>query len=409
MKIVHINSFFMPTMGYQERYLATHQAGMGHEVCIVTSTRRFPPGEYKWLSQQLGLEERPPGIYTDELPGVTVIRLNPRMQRGLRMWMEGLEDVLLEISPDILVAHGLTSPNVGRVLAMKLSGRLGPKCAVIVDDHMLYSAAPQDFKHLLFYRFISLVWTPLLRRIGARFVGVSEETGEFMKEFYGLSDREVEVIPLGVDAELFRFDPGGRRSIRARHGIAEGDVVIIETGKLIPQKGQHLLLQAAVPLLRNRSDVWLMLIGAGDPAYAQGLQETATRGGVAPRVLFLPALPHNTLPAYYSAADVAVWPFQESMSALDASACQLPVVMRDSIAGRERTSEGRGRTYSTIPDLTRILDELASNPIVRKDMGRRGREYIERNLDWGVISRRFVELGAGAPFGRTGAAPRTAG
>jgi glycosyltransferase involved in cell wall biosynthesis len=409
-KIVHINPYFMPSMGYQERYLATHQTRMGHQVWIVTSVRKFPPGEYQWLSQQLGADERPPGAYTDELPGVTVVRLACRLQLGHRIWMKGLEDTLRAIGPDIVVAHGLTGPHVGRVLAMKLSRRLGPKCAVVVDDHMLYSAAPQDFKHLFVYKLVSLLWTPLLRSIGARFVGVSGETGEFMKEFYGLKDHEVEVIPLGVDADLFRFDPEGRRSVRQDHGIPEGDVVIIETGKLIPPKGQHLLLEGAVPVLRRRVNAWLMLVGAGDPDYTRSLKETAAREGVAARVLFVPAQPHNALPAYYSAADIAVWPMQESMSVLDASSCNLPVVLRDSAVGRERTTEGRGRNYSTIPDLSRILDELVENPELRREMGRQGRSFIERNLDWRVISRRFVDVtGEGPSVGVSKPVPMASG
>src|SRR5256885_6845024 len=57
--------------------------------------------------------------------------------------------------------------------------------SVVVDDHMLYSAAKMDFSHRLFYRFVRWFWTPLLRALGVRFVGVSEETCEFIKDVYG--------------------------------------------------------------------------------------------------------------------------------------------------------------------------------------------------------------------------------
>lgn len=394
MKVVHLTSFFLPTMGYQERYLVSHQRDMGHQVWVVTGNVKYPATEYQWLSQQLGPRVVPPATYHDEMPGVPVVRLECTHEIGPRLWLRGVEKTLTELDPDVLVVHGMTTPNVARVAAMKLTRKLGPKCGVIVDDHMLYSAAKMGLAHRLFYRFIRMVWTPTLRELGFRFVGVSEETVEFIKDVYGVHDEEAHMLPLGVDADLFTFDPKARADLRRQIGIPEDAVVCIQTGKFIPQKGQHLLLEASIPVLRRRPEYWLLLIGAADPDYSRKLRETADREGVSSRVLMLPAMPHDSLPGYYSAADIAVWPLQESMSVQDASSCGRAVIMRDSIAGRERTTDGRGRTYATIPQLTQILEELAADSALREQMGRCGREYIEKNLDWRVIARRFVELGS---------------
>lgn len=392
MKIVHLTTFFIPSLGYQERYLVRHQIAMGHQVTVVTANLKYPATEYHWLSQQLGERVKPPGTYLDEYPDTTVVRLECTREIGPRLWLKGVERTLERLDPDLLVVHGMTTFTAGRVALMKFLRRLGPRCAVVVDDHMLYSAAKMDFAHRLFYRFVQWIWTPMLRASGMKFVGVSEETCAFIEDVFGVRKGESTMLPLGVDAELFTFDAAGRARVRRELGIPEDAVVIIQTGKFIALKGQHLLLEAAVPVMKARRDLWLLMIGPGDPAYIRTLQETAAREGIAERVLVRPALEHDDLPPYYSACDIAVWPMQESMSVQDASSCGLAVVMRDSIVGRERTTEGRGRTYKSIPDLTRILDELAGNPDLRREMGRSGRAYVEKNLDWKVIARRFVEL-----------------
>jgi len=42
MKIVHLMSWYMPNMGYQENYLPAEQKKLGHDVEIITSDRYTP-------------------------------------------------------------------------------------------------------------------------------------------------------------------------------------------------------------------------------------------------------------------------------------------------------------------------------------------------------------------------------
>src|SRR5439155_26509533 len=146
---------------------------------------------------------------------------------------QGGAKVVGSIDPNVLVVRGMTTPNVGRIAAMKFLRRLRPTCGVVVDDHMLYSAAKMDLPHRLFNRFVSLAWTPMLRALGVRFVGVSEETCEFIQDVYGVRKEETHMLPLGVDAELFTFSSEARRKTRRSYGIPEDAVVIIQTGKFI--------------------------------------------------------------------------------------------------------------------------------------------------------------------------------
>jgi glycosyltransferase involved in cell wall biosynthesis len=408
MKIVHLTGFFMPTMGYQERYLALHHVEMGHQVWVLTSALRHPLGEYQWLGSD-GQERRmTPGLRTDELPGVQVIRLEAKVELRQRVWLVGLERALREIDPDMIVAHGMNNFNTLRVVLMRLSARLKPSCTIVTDDHMLFSAGGKGAARSMFYFLIAKAWMPLMRRARVQFVAVSDETKLFVEKFYGLRPAEVLVIPLGVDVETFQRDEARGQDLRRQLGIPADARVIIQTGKIIANKGQQILLEAALPLLAQDSKVWVVFVGTGDPQYIQSLQLMASGKGVQERVRFIPPVHHDALPAYYSAADIAVWPLQESMSVQDASACQLPVIMRNSHVGRERTSHGRGRTYSSPAELTEALGWLVRDASARKEMGMRGREFIERELSWRQLARRFLDLRKREPRVVGNALPPTA-
>jgi len=292
----------------------------------------------------------------------------------------------------MIVAHGMNNLNTLRVVLMRLSGKLKPSCTIVTDDHMLFSAGGKSVARSLFYFLIAKAWMPLMRRARVQFVAVSDETKLYVEQFYGLRPAEVLVIPLGVDVDTFQRDEARGHDLRRHLGIPIEATVIIQTGKIIANKGQQILLEAALPLLVQDPRVWVVFVGTGDPQYIQSLQSLSSGKGVQERVRFIPPVHHDALPAYYSAADIAVWPLQESMSVQDASSCQLPVIMRNSHVGRERTSHGRGRTYSSPAELTEALGWLVRDASARKEMGRRGREFIERELSWRQLAKRFLEL-----------------
>src|SRR5205085_1871212 len=79
-----------------------------------------------------------------------------------------------------------------------------------------------------------------------------------------------------------------------------------------------------------------------------------------------PFVPVHELRNYYRAADVGVWPTQESLSMQDAAACGLPIVANDTMAATERL-DGNGAVYklNDLEDLVGVLLELR-DPETRK-------------------------------------------
>ena len=135
----------------------------------------------------------------------------------------------------------------------------------------------------------------------------------------GIAAERITVLRNGVDLALFR--PQHRAAARRAYGF-EGKT-LLSIGHLIKRKGHHHVIAA----LRRLPAFALAIVGEGPERGA--LEALARRLGVASRVRFLGALPHDALPSFYSAADALVlassregWP----NVLLEAMACGTPVV-----------------------------------------------------------------------------------
>jgi len=150
-------------------------------------------------------------------------------------------------------------------------------------------------------------------------------------ELYGAAPARVRVVPYGVDRA--RFHPGDREAARAALGVTRPHVLAF-VGRLQPLKAPDVAVLALAALARQRPDldVELLVVGGasgngnGEPAR---LAKLAADAGVADRVRFLAAQPHDRLATVYRAADLVLMPsWSESFGlvALEAQACGTPVV-----------------------------------------------------------------------------------
>jgi glycosyltransferase involved in cell wall biosynthesis len=161
----------------------------------------------------------------------------------------------------------------------------------------------------------------------------------------GVEESQIEVLPNGVDCEL--FDAAGRapRS-RSPHRL-------LVVGHLKPGKGHRAVIEA----LRSLSECELEV--AGDGPLRRELEEYAAAAGVTERVRFLGSVPHSKLPERYRAADALILASdREGMPnvVLEALACGTPVVA---------TRVGGVPEIMTDPVAGVLLDSAASSAIVK--------------------------------------------
>jgi len=248
----------------------------------------------------------------------------------------------------------------------------------------------------------------LLRRI-ARGNDVITYLGDYQRTrlaraLGGLTD--LQRLAPGVDVDAFHPGVDGS-AVRGRHGLT-GRPVIVCVSRLVPRKGQDMLIRALPAVRRQVPDAALLLVSGGP--YRQKLERLAREQGVEQDVVFTGSVPWAELPEHYAAGDVYAMPCRTRAAGLDveglgivyleASATGLPVVGGDSGGAPDAVREGEtgyvvgGRD---VPALAARLTDLLSDPTRAKAMGEAGRAWVERDWRWETQAARLTTLLAHAP------------
>lgn len=204
---------------------------------------------------------------------------------------------------------------------------------------------------------------------------------------YGVAP-PVEVVPLGVDLEL--FNPA-RRNGRLRQSLGVGDesTMLIYAGRLDSEKRPHVLLDA-FEQLPEELDAYLVMLGEGP--LKEELQERSEHNE---RVA---VLPYETDPARFAellaSADVYVTagPHETfALSVVEAQACGLPVVGVASGALVERVPDGLG-LLGPVDDAGAVAENIARVARQRDTMGEAARRHVQEAFSWDATFHRLLSI-----------------
>lgn len=246
----------------------------------------------------------------------------------------------------------------------------------------------------------------LLRRIGSSVDTVTylgDYTRTRLRKVLGPSVRLERLAP-GVDTSVFSPAANGA-GVRAALGLHDRPVVVC-VSRLVPRKGQDVLIRGLAAVQSEVPGTALLLVGSGPDT--PRLQRLAVACGVADDVVFTGAVPWRELPAYYAAGDVFAMPCRTRRRGLDveglgmvfleASATGLPVVAGDSGGAPDAVLEAQtgyvvdGRSVDAV---VRRISALLADPVLASALGTKGREWVEREWRWDLVSSRLGELLAG--------------
>ena len=243
----------------------------------------------------------------------------------------------------------------------------------------------------------------LLRRIAGD-VDVMTYLGSYtqsrLARALGPHASRLERLAPGVDASMFRPGLGG--AVRASLGLADRPVVVC-VSRLMPRKGQDVLIRALPAVQREVPDAALLLVGGG-PSRSR-LEALAASTGVASSVVLTGSVPWQELPAYYGAGDVFAMPCRTRLGGLDveglgivfleAAACGLPVVAGDSGGAPDAVIDGEtgyvvdGGAVSAVSER---LADLLSDRGLAAEMGVRGRQWVTDQWSWETSAATLREL-----------------
>ena len=230
---------------------------------------------------------------------------------------------------------------------------------------------------------------------------------------YKANKRKITIIPPGVDTS--HFYPIPMDEARQYIGADPENKLVLFVGRVEPLKGLDTLIKA---IAWHRSfkpgKVTLAIIGGEPDASPQEMSAEMARIQklcddlcMGRMVVFLGKRAQDTLPYYYSAADVLVMPSHyESfgMVALEAMACGTPVIA--SQVGGLAFLVKDGETGYHVPDqdpkaLCEKLLMLLNDPQLRKTMGMCAAEYA-KNYAWANIASQMLEVYKSLVVGKAG-------
>jgi glycosyltransferase involved in cell wall biosynthesis len=183
-----------------------------------------------------------------------------------------------------------------------------------------------------------------------------------------------------------------------------GPLRLVTVGRLVPVKGQALLVDVAERLRARGIDAEVTIVGDGPE---RGALEAAIREhDLEERVRLTGAVGQDRVPGYLARSDVFVLPsFAEGVpvSAMEAMAAGLPVVASRVTGVPELIRDGvNGRlvTVARVEELVDAVAELARDPDLRRRLGEAARATVAEEFDVVREAARLREL-----FARYAAGP----
>ncbi len=376
MRIIHLIDYFQPKIGYQETFLAKEHLKMEHETIVVTSDRYYPFPNFK---ESVGnvLGKRYVGIGPKTEENINIIRLKSlELPHTNLIYLFGLEKTIKKINPDLILCHGIHSLTSYRIA--KLKEKLSAK--LIYDTHATsfntnFSA---NLLKRLYHYILKIYFFPLIKKQAHKIIAVGDDEQQFLGSEIEIPREKIPIIRLGVDTNIFNYSPKRGLDVRRTLNLKKEDILILYAGKITPNKEVDILIKAFRVL--NRKNSKLLIIGGNLPS--------------SPHIIFKPFIPNKELPAFYSAADIGVWPGDFSITIYEALGCGLPTIVAKTESTKYILSHksAMGFNRRDVKELVRKLNILSSNKKKRDELTNNARSLVSQKLSWENLAKQFLEI-----------------
>jgi len=296
-----------------------------------------------------------------EAAGIEVIALGRREVHGFDPSLVlQIAHLLRRRGVHILRAHQYEASLYGR-----LAVPVAPRALVVCSFHNIYRRRKWHRQKL--NRFLS--------RFADRIVAVSECVKSDIVRYDSIPAEQVKVIYNGIDPADFAGEVKADQ-VKASLGLPPHSRVVGTIGRMTPQKGQALLLEAIADL-RKRMDPTLLLVGDGP--LRPSLERRAQELGIGDRVFFV-GLRRDIYPLLRIMEVFALPSLWEGMgtAVIEAMAAGKAVVASDLAPLREiiPTSDlGILVRPNDEKSLREGIGQLLEDRGLSEEMGKRSREY----------------------------------
>ncbi|MHC1591516.1 MAG: glycosyltransferase family 4 protein [Candidatus Helarchaeales archaeon] len=382
MKILHLSWEFPPRkiggLGVHVHWLSREQAKT-HEVHVVTCD--FPDTPF---------EETVNGVHVHRFDSYSVptpdfhtwaITMNSSMRDRAIDLIKEIDGVDIIHSHDWLAAiAGISLKNLFRIPLISTihSTEIGRRRGLHDDGQRMI----HDIEARLCYE----SW---------RVITCSQYMKKEVQSNFNVPLDKLRVIPNGVNIDE-RHSNVDCKEFMKRFKDRDSQKIIFYVGRLVFEKGVHVLLGAIPMIDRFRHDFKVIIAGSG--YYHSELERITHQLGIQDRVKFVGFLTDDEIKALYKCATVSVFPSLYEpfgITALEAMASEVPVIVSDTGGLSEIVQHDItglkfyvDNSHSLASQLTRVLE----NEEFARKVAKNAVKELRKRYDWGEIAKKTVEL-----------------
>jgi glycogen(starch) synthase len=272
----------------------------------------------------------------------------------------------------IALKKGLALPMVGTIHATEMGRNKGTL-------HTAFSKYVHQMEWLLCFE----SW---------RVIVCSNYMEKEVRRDFALPADKLDIIPNGINASKFDFAMSAHEKAEFRRQFAaDNQKIVFFVGRMTPEKGAQILLEAVPAVLHEYHDARFVFVGKG--GFLPDLQRRAHELGVSPYVKFTGFVSDEDLLKLYHVVDVAIFPSLYEpfgIVALEGMAAGIPTIVSDTGGLGEIVEHGKSG-LTVFPGEARSIawgiTEVLKNPATAKSLSQNARKRVEKVFNWDLIAK----------------------
>ena len=248
--------------------------------------------------------------------------------------------------------------------------------------------------------------------IGIKLLSLGMANSNFCKKSLiqsGMKDRNIVVLNPGANTNNVTTDITDRRVFREKYQIHDTAKIILTVCRIENIKGIDLVVEAVNNLKETYPRIVYIVVGGvakWGKDYYENLLSVVRRYGLEKKVIFIGLISVDSFSHIYSLADIYIGPSrievlnssprEESfgITYLEAAASGLPVIATKTGGISDAVENGVTGILvenENVEELTTAIKYLLDNPDIAQEMGRRGRERVEKYFTWKKVGKRLED------------------
>jgi spore coat protein SA len=272
-----------------------------------------------------------------------------------------------------------------------------PDIPVVLNMHSTVFASPPHIS--------KREMTDVAKRVDALITNSKYLKDYYTKHFSDLKDK-AHAVHLGIDPDPFSKAQEREKKVqklKKKFRIKEKDQTLLFVGRLLKQKGIHLVLDVLPKLIKSHPNLKLIITGSSRygknilTPYVKGLRKKTVK--LRKHIVFTNFIPPKKIPYVYQLADIVVIPsiWQEPFGRvnLEAMAATKAVVASDRGGIPEVIKHEENGFIISLDkykeELVESISTLLQSEELREEYGKRGLELV-KEFSWSKTANKYLDI-----------------